>query len=276
MTARALLILLLAPAAWAGTPDDLRALVRQSLARLESSEKKAGDYGFVRKVERKEFASGGRIKNQWSLVLKRELEDGILVTRPIERDGKPLPEEERRKNQEALRKRQAELKALTPEQLEKRRAENRKRESDEDAWLKEFPEALDYQLAGEETIDGRPAAILDCTPRPGYKARNMRARVFEKVRGRLWIDKAETELVRAEAEVFDTVNIALGLLGKIEKGTRFFIQRRRVAPETWLPETETVRFAARVMLFKSMNNEVTTRNSEFRHRSEMAARASVP
>ena len=276
MTARALLIVLLAAAAWAETPDDLRALVRQSLARLEASDKKAMDYGFVRRVERKEFVSGGKIKSQSSLVLKRELEDGFMVTRPIERDGKPLPEEERRKNEETLQKRLAELKALTPEQLEQRRAENRKREGDEDAWLKEFPEALDYQLAGEETIDGRPAVILDCTPRKGYRARNMRARIFEKVRGRVWIDKAESELVKAEAEVFDTVSIAFGLVGKIEKGTRFFIQRKRVGSETWLPEAEAVRFAARVMLFKSINNEVTTRNAEFRHRSELAARAPAP
>jgi len=247
-------------------PGDLRELMRGSLARLQESDKKLSEYTFVRAGERKEFTSSGVLKTQQSWVVKREFRDGFMFHRLLERNGKPIPEEEQQRGEQAIAKRLAELKAMAPEQLEKMRAEGRRRSGDEDAWLQEFPEALDYKLAGEETIHGRPALVLEVSPRPGYKARNMRARVFEKVRGRVWIDKTDSQLVKAEAEVFETVNIALGLMGRIEKGTRFSLQRRKVADEAWLPETQTMKFAARVMLVKSIHQEQTTRYSDYRPR----------
>src|SRR5262249_519728 len=191
-------------------------------------------------------------------------------------DGKPIPEEERRKNEELIRKRLAERKAMTPEQLQKMREERRKKGNDESAWLKEFPEALDYKPAGEEIIDGRPALLLECSPRQGYQAKNMRARVFEKLRGRIWIDKAESELVKADVEMFDTVNLGWGFLGRIEKGTRFLIKRKKVAEGLWFNEAETYKFAARLMMVKSIRNEITTQFSDFRHRSETASSPSAP
>jgi hypothetical protein len=275
MIARILLFVLLVPACWAETPDETRALVRRSLARIEESDKKIGDYGFIRRTERKELTSSGEIKTQRNWTVKRELQDGFMVNRLLERDGKPLAEEERRKNEETIQKRLAELKAMTPEQLQKMRDERRKKGNDEEAWLKEFPEALDYKPAGEEMIDGRPALLLECSPRQGYQPKNMRAHIFEKMRGRLWIDKADSELVKADVEMFDTVNLGWGVLGRIEKGTRFFLKRKKVAEDTWFPEAETYKFGARLMLVKSIRNEVHTQYSDFRHRSEMASSASA-
>jgi hypothetical protein len=91
--------------------------------------------------------------------------------------------------------------------------------------------------------------------------------------GTIWIDKVDKELTRAEAEMFDTVNVGFGLLGKIEKGTRFEISRRKHADGPWLTDTEHVRFAARVMLLKSLNTEILNRYSEYRHKSAYATPA---
>src|SRR5262249_27206480 len=135
MIARVLVVLLLASACWAETAEETRALMRRSLARIEEDDKKIGDYGFTRRVERKELTATGELKTQHSRVLKRDWQDGFVVNRLLERDGKPIPEEERRKNDEAIRKRLAELKAMTPEQHQKMREERRKKDNDESAWL---------------------------------------------------------------------------------------------------------------------------------------------
>ena len=192
-----------------------------------------------------------------------------MVTRMLERDGKAIPEEERRANDDTIGKRIAELKAMAPEQRAGQEAENARRASENNAWLKEFPDALDYRMAGEETINGRPAWVLSCEPHKGYRAKNFRARVFEKMRGRVWIDKEEPELVRTDVEMFDSISIGWGVLGHIGKGTRFFIQRSRLSNGIWMPEAQTMKLSARMMLFKTLNNEVTTRFSNFRHRSEV-------
>lgn len=260
-------LLLLTGAGLAETPADVRALVRRSLAGIEETAKKLADYGYVRRVERKEFSGDGAVKTHQSWVNRRETEEGFMVMRLIERDGQPIPEPERLKNEEILRKRLAELKAMTPEQIQRLRDENLRRSREGDEWIQEFPEALDYRSAGEAMVDGRPALVLEASPRKGYRPTNLRARIFEKTRGRLWIDKAEAQLVKADAEVFEAVNIGWGLLGRIEKGTRFLLERRQVAPDVWLPSVQTLRFDARVMLVKSVRNEVTTRYSDYRHRS---------
>lgn len=63
--------------------------------------------------------------------------------------------------------------------------------------------------------------------------------------------------MKADVEVFDTVNIGFGVLGRIEKGTRFSLHRTMVSPHTWFTESETTKFAARVMLVKTVNMEIT-------------------
>ncbi len=265
---------LLAPLAFAETPADLRELMRRALARLEESEKRQNDFVWTRRVDRKEFHSDGKLKEANSFVVRLDFQDGYRVFRPVERNGKPATEEEKQRAEEAIRKRLAELKAMTPEQIRKLREDSRKRQKDEDDWIQEFPEALDYKLAGEEPINGRAALALDLSPRKGYQPKNMRARIFEKVRGKVWIDKADSELVKADAEVFETVNLGFGILGKVEKGTQFHLHRVKVG-DAWMPETETMRFAARFLLFKTLNNEVTTRNMDYRRRPDPASTASA-
>jgi hypothetical protein len=197
-----------------------------------------------------------------------------MVFRLIERDGQVISGEERRQNEESIAARVAELKAMTPEQRRKDEEENRRRTAENTSWLKEVPDALEYTLAGEETIHGRPAWILACEPRHGYRAKNLRARVFEKMRGRIWIDQEERELVRADVEMFDSVSVGWGVLGRIEKGTKFFLQRSRVGEGVWLPQAQTIRLSARMLLFKTLRSETTTRYSDYRHRSELEPVAS--
>jgi hypothetical protein len=141
------------------------------------------------------------------------------------------------------------------------------RKREDTSWLKEFPEALEFKKVGEEEIGGRVAWVLECSPRAGYKAQSLRGRVFEKTRGRVWIDVADSQLVRVDAAVFDTVSIGWGMAAKIQKGTRFQIDRRKLADGAWLPESQTIRFAAKVMMVKSLAIEDSARFSGYRRHS---------
>ena len=173
----------------------------------------------------------------------------------IQKNGRKLSEEELRKQEETIRTQIAKEKGLTAEEREKRRL----KAAEDDGWMKEIADALEYKYTGDESIDGRPAYVLLFSPRPGYSAKNVRARLFEKTNGKLWIDKADRELVKGQAETFAPVNI--------EKGTRFSLQRRRLPEGAWLLDNQMVRFAARIALFKYMSNEVITRLSDYRHKS---------
>ena len=265
----------------AETPDQLRELVRKSAAGLQQESERREQYLFKVRNERKELDNSEKVTS-WHVRTWERIEiDGFTFSRTLERDGKPLAAEERRIEEAAIQKQLAELRAppaaiagaggvvVQPATLRKRPAAQ-----SQDEWFREIPNALNFKLMGEEIINGRPALKLDATPQPGYQAKNMRARVFEKLKATLWIDKATSELVKADAEMFDTVSVGFGVLGRIEKGTRFRMQRRLVADGDWLIESQSVRFAARLLLFKTMHSESTTEWSEFRRRPAVAIAAS--
>lgn len=249
-------------AAWAvAAPStaqpDWRPVMRKAIEKLDGGASRRNDYGFIRFSETKEYDSSGKLRNRSTVVTRTEVIDGFAVARLVERDGEPVSEGERAAGQEAINKKIAQLKRMTPEQRTKAR-------QTQDAWLLEMADALNFRKVGEETYRSRPVMVFDCTPRPGYKPRNIRARVFEKMNGRIWLDKADGEIVKANAEMFDAVNIGFGILGRIEKGTQFQIERVKIDNAHWALERQRMKFNARVMLVKSMNREIELKFSDYK------------
>ncbi len=258
----------------AESPVSLRELVRKAVAGLHLEEEHRDAYLFRARTERKELDADGKVSSQRSHVWERIEIDGFPFGRTLERDGKPLTDAERKSEDAAINKRLAVLKA-PPSVLASLAGDSEstvtpKRRGQQGEWFHEFPQALDFQLLGEETINGRPALHLNAEPRPGYQAKNMRARIFGKLKAQLWIDKASAELVKADAEMFDTVSVGFGM-GRVEKGTRFRIQRRLVSDGVWLIESQSMRFGARIFYFKNMRTEASTQWSDFRPRPVKAA-----
>lgn len=241
----------------AAAEPDWRPIMRKAIERLDGGATRRSDYSFTCRRDSREFDSSGKVRSQTSMVTRTSPQDGVAVTRVLERDGQPISESEKAVNEEAIRKKVKELKAIPPEQRNSHRRS-------QDAWLMEMADALDFKHNGDETYRGRPAVVVDVSPRPGYKAKTMRARVFEKMKGRIWLDTADGEIVKAAAEMFDTVNIGFGLLGRIERGTQFHIERMKVDNQFWALERQRMRFAARVMLVKNLNQEVDLKFSDYR------------
>src|SRR6058998_3013821 len=101
----------LALAVPAQTPPETRSLLRRTVESLLSENRKKVDWVFTTHSETKELDADGKVKSQHSTTARRELMDGFVVGRLIERDGRPIPEAERKQIDERLRKSVAVLKA---------------------------------------------------------------------------------------------------------------------------------------------------------------------
>ena len=256
------------------TSDELRSIVRKALTGLTREDEVRGDYLFTARSERKELDSAGKVVSQESHKWERIEIDGFPFGRTLERNGKPLTADERKAEDVAMQRKLAELKSpVEAAGLGGASSAKSAKRPRQDEWYLELPNALDYQLAGEEAVNGRPALHLAARPKPGYQARNLRARVFEKMKASIWIDKASSELVKADAEMFDTVSVGFGVLGKVEKGTRFRIQRQLLDDGVWLIDSQSVHFSARILLFKTVRNESSTEWSDFRRRINLPSGA---
>lgn len=247
----------------AQTPaDPTRDLMRRGIANYERSSANIRHYFFDRLTITRQFEASGQIREERRNLVRRELFEGVPVTRLVERNGQPLPPDERAKADSNIRRARAEYAALSATDKAKRDAEGA-RPSREIEFLREMPEALNYEYVDSQWEGAREIMHFKMSPRPGYRPKNLQAKVFEKVRGEIWIDKNQSEMAKLDAEVFDTVSVG-GILAKIEKGTHFLIERMPVEDNLWLPKEIRIKFGTKIMMVKSIRQESDITYSAYR------------
>jgi hypothetical protein len=236
-------------------------IVRKSVQMDQANWLRMKDYTWVARLAERHLDSNGQVKAE----NKRAWETVILYGEPhrrmLERDGKPLPPDEQRKEQEQLDKYVAKLARETPEQRQRRIADYEKARQKDREFLTEIPDLYAFHLDGEAKVDGRDVWVISAAPRPEYKPKHGDAKPLLKIRGKLWIDKSEYQWVRLEAETLDTISYGL-FLARLNPGAKLVFEQTRVNDELWLPKREFVRGAGRVGLLKkvAMEQELTWSN----------------
>jgi hypothetical protein len=234
--------------------SDTRPRIREAFTKLMAASQKKSGYLYTRYVTRRELEPDGSVRSEKKLVYRRDPWDEFIVTRLVERDGKPLPAAEAAKQEVKLQRSVADM----------RKAKEKPKNPEEDEELmREVPEALNYRKIGMETREGRATEVYEFTPRAAYRFRSMKTRLLEKVRGKIWVDEADGEIARLEGEVFETESVGFGFVGKIEKGTHFELERRKLDGGHWFEVWQKVRFAARVMMVKNLRQEIESRFAGF-------------
>jgi hypothetical protein len=256
-------LLMLAVACTLTAADDPREIVRRSVQSMGQNLAIARNYTFLERAETRELDSDAQVKTRKILLYDVTMLEGSPYRRLVGKDDHALTPEEERIEQKKLQESIAQRQKETPAERAKRIADWEKRRQREREPLDEVPDAFNFHLAGETRIDGRDAWIIEGTPRPGYHARSTLAKLFPKFRGKLWIDKADYQWVKTEAEVTD--NISWGLfVARLSKGARLDVEMTRVNDEVWLPKRIEAKVAARVALVKKYRIESDTSFSNYR------------
>ena len=180
--------------------------------------------------------------------------DGTPYDRLLEKDGRLLTPEERRREDEKFEKAARDREKESPDEREER---IRKYE-DQRSFLRDIPNAYDFQLAGEEVVDGRPAWVLGMTPHAGFVPTTPRGAMLKHLQGKLWIDKQDIQWARAEAHVIEPISIGW-ILARIGAGAKISLLMTRVVNGLWLPEKIDVAGEARVLMVhnKPLDEHVT-------------------
>jgi hypothetical protein len=241
-------------------PVVTRERVRAAMQKLQWFNKTPNELLYTRKQEKRELAADGTVRSTTTLVTRRDPWDERMVTRVIEKDGKPLPADEVTKQEIKLRK-----------QVEEARKKPPKLMNEEETWMDELPDALEFSKVGTEQVQGRETTLYEFHPRPGYKAKQSRARAFEKVQGKVWVDLLDTEVVKLDVLVIDTISMGFGVLGRVEKGTHFEMERKKWDIGAWFETWQRVRFDLRLLMVKSLRQEIEVRwsNLSFRPPAKM-------
>jgi hypothetical protein len=234
--------------------DQIRALIRQVADKDIENDKKQNEYTYMQREEEHKLDSKGEVKSSESKTQEIMVLYGEQVERLIAKNDKPLSEKDAAKEEERIEKLTEKRKNETEEQRKKRLQTEEKDREDARKFVSEVADAYNFHLIGMENIDGRETYVIDAEPRPDFQPHLKEAKVLPKFRFRAWIDQAESQWVKLDAECIDTVSVGW-FLARIHKGSRLLIDQTRVNDEVWLPRHVAVKVDVRVALLKNFNLE---------------------
>ena len=227
-----------------------------SIAATQRDWKARLHYTYIERDENRRRDLAGRVKSEDVEVSKMILVNGVPFEQLVERNGQPPSAEQERKQKRELDK----LRRETPEQ----RAERlRKQQEENTSIVQEVPKAFDFQVVGEEAVNGRPAYVLQATPHPGYHAQGKYGNMFSKVAGKLWVDKQDLGWIKVDGQVIQPFSMGLFLV-RLLRGSHITMQQTRVDDGIWMPERVEVRAAARIFFVKSLVIDRVLTYSEYR------------
>lgn len=139
----------------------------------------------------------------------------------LERGGKPVTDEK-------------------PERQERRPTTGRS--------LNDVVATLRFALAGREVRGGRDMIVVQFEARPDADPQTRQGRIAKVLKGRIWVDEAAREVVRAEAIAVDSVSFGAGLIARLNEGAIVTFTRERVDDDVWLPTSVRMKGDGRALL----------------------------
>jgi hypothetical protein len=238
--------------------QDPREIVRRSVELDQANWLRMADYTWMGHMRERHFDSHDRVTSDHREAWETVMLDGEPFRRDLERDGKPLPAAEQRKQQQKLDKAATKLEKETAEQKQRHAADYENTRRRERAFLLEMPDAFDFRLEGDGKIDGRDVWVVSGAPKPGYRPKSRDGAALLKIHGKMWIDKTGYQWVRLEAQTTETISFGW-FLARLNPGATLVLEQTRINDEVWLPKREYLSGTGRIGLVKRLaeDEEIT-------------------
>ena len=227
------------------------------------NDKMRREYTYLERQEERDLDAAGKVVKKEVNTYEHVNLYGEHHRRHMEKDGKPLPAKDARREQEKLDIVIAARKNESANQRQKRLAEADRRAERRRRYSRQVPEMFDFTLLREEKLDGRDVWVIGAEPRTGYRATEAMTKAMIKMHGTFWIDKSTNQMVKLDAEALDTVSFGLFLV-RLNKGARFTLEQTRVNDEVWLPKRIQAALDARIAVVKKFRGQMDIIFSNYR------------
>jgi hypothetical protein len=243
--------------------QDAREIVRRSVALDQRNNEIVRNYTFLQRQLERQFDGGGKVKDEKLRTWDVTMQEGSPYRRLVARNDQPISTEEQQNEQFKLQHSIEERRKETPSQREHRIAEWERRQQKQREPLKEIPDAFDFRIVGEESLNGGDAYVIDATPKPGYRPKSASTSYLPKMKARFWIDKKDYQWIKMDAETLDTVSFGAFLI-RVAKGAHITMEQLRVNNEVWLPKRIALQGSARLLLVKGLRMQIDITYSDYK------------
>jgi hypothetical protein len=234
---------------------DARQIVTLSIAAAQRSWQARNHNIYVVRDEDRRLNSLGQVASQNIDVSRMMLVNGARFEQLMEHNGQIPSAKDQRKNADDLEK----LMHESPAEKILRLAKDQENSS----FLPELLQAFDFQLVGEEIVDGRSAYVLRATPHAGYNAHGRYGKMLTRVEGKLWVDKQDFGWIKVDGQV--TQSFSMGIfVARVQRGSHILLQQICIGDAVWVPTRLEVRASAKIFFLKSLEMEKILTYSDYR------------
>lgn len=168
--------------------------------------------------------------------------------------GKPLtPEQENAETERIMRF------IHNPEQQHKAEQARQKDAQQCDQILQMIPGAFLFQYDGGD----QNAVKVTFKPNPQFHPSSREGKVLQQMAGEMWLDSSQKRLISITGRLNGEVKFGGGLLGHLEQGGNFVVQRAEIAPGDWELTQMVVNMHGKALLFKSISVQQKEIHSNF-------------
>jgi hypothetical protein len=234
----------------AAPPPDASAYVRGLVGAQQKREEALSRYTYDVTETRDDLDAEGRVRKRQTRAWEVFFVRGRPVRRLVLRDGRPLPADEREKEDAKARALAADVEA------------GRAATEQPGVRISRILARYDFAFAAREEREGRCALIFDFVARPGTFDLDRDA-VLRRLAGRLWVDEEERAVARVAVRNTEGLRFALGL-GATVASLGFEAEFARMEDGVWLPRRIEASASGRKLLFKSFRTRTTTSYTGYR------------
>ena len=253
---------------------DLKKLFEEIDANQKEIDKVKEKYAGTQVEEETQYDKTGKITKKETNEYTFFYMNGDEITTLVKKDGKPLSEEEHKKENEKTQKRivEAQKEEKKKEEQEKKKEEKDEKAKEEgkepkdngDPGIEVFLRVCQFVNPRRERFRGQDVLVFDFEPNPEYKPKNLEERVVKELAGVVWIDEKAKDVVRLEAYFVGDVHIGGGVLANLQKGTSFIFEQAYINNEVWLPTYVEAHVGVRLLLVKGIKVNMSTKYSDYK------------
>jgi hypothetical protein len=231
---------------------DVHELMKEVDQHQKQLDKVRENYTFISSQTTEDIDAKGHVTKTEMREVEIFFVNGHEIGRLVKKDGKPLDENEQKKESERVTK--AVEKAQQPE-----KEKEKEKEEKNEITLRDVLDVMEVRNPRRELYRGRPTIVFDFVGRKNVKTHGMAEDVSKKLQGTLWVDEADREVAHLDVSFNDNFHVAGGLVANIEKGSNFHFDQAPVNGEIWFPTGGEGTVALRLFLVKGIRQHFVGR-----------------
>jgi hypothetical protein len=119
--------------------------------------------------------------------------------------------------------------------------------------MEDVVDTLNFVMDRRETRDGHDLIVVTFAAKPEARPQTREGRLAKLFKGSIFVDEAAREVRRVEGTAVESMSFGLGMVARLNEGTRVTLVREPVEGGIWLPTSIRFTGEGRAMLFRKLN-----------------------